>query len=403
MKFYSREKKPKVWSIAIISVSTIVLAMVMWLIGGNAWGGHIGTVIDIALVTIAVILFVAFRRQLEYDPYSYNTIYYIGFALLVCSMILTNIWLTVMMYRSSVDYQIQNIPYVIANAAQNYMLYTSPFILIFSIALCISNVSLILHEGFRGVNLLGIILSLLLIGGALLLWRINYFASGSMLEVMIHDIWANLLAAVYIYYECMLVGTMIAGAVAARHEPQQDKSHIIILGCAIRSDGTPTPLLRGRIDRALNFARRQKEKTGKDVYFVTSGGQGPNEVVSESACMKQYLMEQGVPEAQIIEEDQSTSTFENMKFSKEKIQAQGEEGKIAFSTTQYHVFRSGIISSGLDMKAVGMGAKTKWYFWPNAAVREFISLLTQHRVKQIVIFTVMAAIIIAMTILNYQY
>ena len=403
MKFYSREKQPKVWSIAIIAVSTIVIGMVMWLIGGDAWGGHISLLIDIALVAIAVILFIAFRKQLEYDPYSYNTIYYIGFALLVCSMILTNVWLTVMMYRSGVEYQIQNIPYVIANAAQNYMLYTSPLILIFSIALCISNISLILHEGFRGVNLLGIILSLLLIGGALLLWRINYYTSGSLLEVMIHDIWANLLAAVYIYYECMLVGTMIAGAVAARHEPQPDKSHIIILGCAIRSDGTPTPLLRGRIDRALDFARRQKEKTGKDVYFVPSGGQGPNEVVSESACMKQYLMEQGVPEAQIIEENQSTTTFENMKFSKEKIQAQGEESKIAFSTTQYHVFRSGIISSGLDMKAVGMGAKTKWYFWPNAAVREFVSLLTQHRIKQIVIFAVMAAIIVAMTILNYQY
>ena len=114
MKFYSREKQPKVWSIAIIAVSTIVIGMVMWLIGGDAWGGHISLLIDIALVAIAVILFIAFRKQLEYDPYSYNTIYYIGFALLVCSMILTNVWLTVMMYRSGVEYQIQNIHLIVA-------------------------------------------------------------------------------------------------------------------------------------------------------------------------------------------------------------------------------------------------------------------------------------------------
>ena len=34
------------------------------------------------------------------------------------------------------------------------------------------------------------------------------------------------------------------------------------------------------------------------------------------------------------------------------------------------------------MQAEGMGAPTKWYFWPNAAVREFVGLLTEHKLKQ---------------------
>jgi hypothetical protein len=34
------------------------------------------------------------------------------------------------------------------------------------------------------------------------------------------------------------------------------------------------------------------------------------------------------------------------------------------------------------MREVGMGAPTRWYFWPNAAVREFVGLLTEHRLKQ---------------------
>ena len=39
-----------------------------------------------------------------------------------------------------------------------------------------------------------------------------------------------------------------------------------------------------------------------------------------------------------------------------------------------------------ELKAEGMGAQTKWYFWPNAAVREFVGLLSKHKYKQILVF-----------------
>ena len=164
MKFFSREKQPKVWSIAVIAAATVVIVAIMLLIGGNAWGGHISVVVDLALAATIIILIRAFYHQLEYDPYSYNTIYYIGFALFIVSMLITNLMLTVMMYRYGDQVQISNIPYVFANSGYNYMFYTSPFLVIFCIALCISNISLLRHEGFRVVNVLGIVLSLLVIG-----------------------------------------------------------------------------------------------------------------------------------------------------------------------------------------------------------------------------------------------
>ena len=200
----------------------------------------------------------------------------------------------------------------------------------------------------------------------------------------------------------MLIGTIIAGALAARYEPEPDKDFIIILGCGLRKDGTPSPLLRGRIDRALDFAKKQKELTGKEVVFVTSGGQGADEIISESASMKNYLISQGVDDSRIIEEDRSTSTYENMRFSKEKIAEENKKGKIAFSTTNYHVFRSGLFARRVKMRAVGMGAKTKWYFWPNAAVREFVGLITSHRVKQAAILGGMIAFFIVLTLVTYQ-
>ena len=138
------------------------------------------------------------------------------------------------------------------------------------------------------------------------------------------------------------------------------------------------------------------------MIFVTSGGQGADEVISESASMKRYLLQQGVPEERIIEEDRSTDTYENMKFSKEKIWAVNPNGKIAFSTTNYHVFRGGLYARRVKMRAVGMGSDTKWYFWPNASVREFVGLLTEHRGKQALIFGGMIVLYTVLTLLVYR-
>ncbi len=121
--------------------------------------------------------------------------------------------------------------------------------------------------------------------------------------------------------------------------------------------------------------------------------------------MARYLLERGVDEDCIIREDRSTSTLENMEFSKALIEERvGEdalasgEAKVAFSTTNYHVFRSGIWARRVSLRAQGMGARTKWYFWPNAAVREFAGLLTAHRGKQAMII---GAMLVASTLLTF--
>ena len=118
--------------------------------------------------------------------------------------------------------------------------------------------------------------------------------------------------------------------------------------------------------------------------------------------MGRYLAEQGVPAERMLLEDRSTDTAENMAFSKERILAVNPEGKIAFSTTNYHVFRSGLKARRVKMRALGMGCRSKWYFWPNAAVREFVGLLTQHRVKQGLILLGLLVSFAVLTVLNYQ-
>ena len=402
MRFDTRDKKPKLYHILLLSVLTAALLGVLNLPDGAEHMLTSFLVLDVYFLAVWILLLDAFFKQLQYNPYSYNTIFYIGFALFLLSVLVTHVMITVQLLRFPEEYRVGEVFNWMTNSASTFMILSLPFILIFSAALCISNISLIRHEGRRFVNILGIILSLLLVGGVAVLMRFNFYASGSQQEVMIHDLIANTFAAVYLYFECMLIGVIIANVIVVHYEPEKDKDFLIILGCGLRKDGTPTPLLRGRIDRALSFYRQQKTETGKELIFVTSGGQGPNEVISESASMKRYLIEQGIPAEQIVEEDRSTDTFENMKFSREKIRAINPNGKVAFATTNYHVFRSGLFARRVKMRAVGMGAKTRWYFWPNAAVREFVGLLTEHRGKQALILGGMIALYVALTLWVYR-
>ena len=126
----------------------------------------------------------------------------------------------------------------------------------------------------------------------------------------------------------------------------------MILGCQIGRDGKPLPLLRGRIDRALAFYHKQLEQTGKQACFIPSGGKGKDEVISEAECMKNYLVAQGIDESLIYPEAQSATTLQNMIFSKKIANAHKGNANVLFSTTNYHIFRSGMFVAKAGMKEI---------------------------------------------------
>ncbi len=104
-------------------------------------------------------------------------------------------------------------------------------------------------------------------------------------------------------------------------------------------------------------------------------------------------------------ETESATTLENMLFSKKIADSVKPNANILFSTTKYHVFRSAILSAKAGLRADGIGAKTKWYFWPNAQMREFIGLLAcEWRVN--IVFILLTVIVSALmantsTIVNF--
>lgn len=339
---------------------------------GNFSNCRFHLLVNVVFLTLfAVICLLDLLHYRKKMRYSYEMMYIGGLLIwLICTVLFQ--WYAYLHF----EYVLFDYYANLQKSAYQFMLYTAPPVWVFCIALSISNISLIRHEGYRPVNALGILISVLLMIGSLIGFLADRFVFGTTAEqIRLIDISRSVYCSVYSLFACLLAGAVIGGSLAAKHTPPMDCDYIIILGCMIRKDGSLTPLLRGRVDRALEHAKKQEQLTGKKTVFVPSGGQGRSEVMAEGAAMKQYLLAQGVDEARILVEDKSTNTAENMLFSKALIEAQTADAKIAFSTTNYHVFRSGIIATQKDFCPEGMGSKTKWYFWPNAFIREFLGMV----------------------------
>jgi uncharacterized SAM-binding protein YcdF (DUF218 family) len=171
--------------------------------------------------------------------------------------------------------------------------------------------------------------------------------------------------------------------------------YIIIHGAGLDGD-RPSPLLRGRVDKAVELWQRQQ----RHGVLVASGGQGGDEVVSEAAAMRKYLIEEcHVPEGSILMEDRSTTTMENLAFSKKIMDARSGSGprayRAALVTSDYHVFRASEYAHKLGLNADGVGSSTKGYYWPAAFIREFIAVSRSHLGPYIVIAILWLLLILA--------
>lgn len=362
--------------------------------GTGNFTGDTAVVISITLfwLLISAIMLWHFFQAKGAAFYDYSTIYYAGFSLFALATGLVMLSVTVSRLAHPESYSMYSAYAAVSGASVRYMMLTTPVILFFAAAVAVSNIALLRHERPRPQNILGLLLSILLLigeGTGWYLFTLNIM--GSDWQGRLSNALQNTYATLFIYCQCMLTGAVICGIKAARHIPAADKDFIIILGCWFRPDGTLPPLLRGRADQALSFWRSQREKTGKEARFVPSGGQGRNEPMPEANAIRNYLLSRDVEDRLILPETGSVNTLQNMEFSREIIQNTDPKGKIIFSTSSYHVFRSGLLAKEAGLSAEGIGCRTKWWFWPNAFVRETAGLL-QKRWKQEVLFLIVLVV-----------
>ncbi len=342
-----------------------------------------------------ILVFRAFRRAKGPDFYAYSTIYTAGFSLFLLLIGLSLLTATIRYLIDPAFFNMYSVFNRLISASYQFMFVTFPLILVFAAAMTVSNIALLQHERRRPQNVLGILISLLLVMIPVIGWFLfERDFMGSEMQYRIIRTIESVYCTIFVYFECMLIGSIICGLHSARHIPEGPCDYILILGCGFRKDGTLPPLLRGRVDRAISFWKQQQEQYGNHPILVPSGGQGRNEVMAEAEAMRRYLLSQNVPEESILPEDRSANTYQNMAFSKKLIEEQdsGKEARVIFSTTNYHVFRSGVWASLADLKAEGIGSSTKWWFWPNAFMRECVGLLVNRWKQELLLLLIMIAI-----------
>ena len=137
----------------------------------------------------------------------------------------------------------------------------------------------------------------------------------------------------------MTFGALFGAVLCGSHDHiRGDPQVMVILGCQVKPWG-PSVLLQDRLDKALDYLEDHP-----DLTIVVSGGQGPDEPVSEAQCMYDYLTEHCVDEAQILLEDQSHNTVENLRYTVDLLAEAG------YDTTADMV----VVSNGFHLTRVRM-------------------------------------------------
>ena len=342
-------------------------------------------ILGLAVTVMVIVLANNFKKSL----YMYSNI-----VLLAC--ILFGLGFLGYVISDIIKCEIEGIQITAAHRLDVFMdfpaVFTSFALFVFGVVavlLCISNIALIRHEGLRPKNVLGIVISAVYIGGTVAVQLLDKYMN-------LHKSIIVFFLLLICYMECFLLATGILGWFAAVQKPKYDKDFIIIPGCAISKKGGLLPLLKGRTNRAIRYAWDQEIASGRPVKYVPSGGQGPDEVMSEGSAMELYLLSHGAEVDEVYPEKKSSSTYENFKFSKAVIDSINPNANIAFATTNYHMLRCGLLAYSLGMKDIeGISSKTKWYFWPNGFVREFIAILAMNK-KVHIIAAVCCAVICLM-------
>lgn len=155
---------------------------------------------------------------------------------------------------------------------------------------------------------------------------------------------------------------------------KEDFDVILVLGAGIFTDQV-TPMLAKRLNKAIAL-----HHLNPNARLIVSGGQGPDEPISEALAMKNYLIKCGVSSSSILMESQSSSTYENFLYSKSFINTSFENvPSILCVTSQFHILRALRFAQKLNIKIIGLGSSTPYHFLDKALLRDFLALIYQYK------------------------
>jgi uncharacterized SAM-binding protein YcdF (DUF218 family) len=144
--------------------------------------------------------------------------------------------------------------------------------------------------------------------------------------------WLRLLVLAGVSVVAFLASTAVQVVHTASLEEIHPADAIVVFGAAEYS-GRPSPVLRARLDHALDVFHR-----GVAPVVITTGGAAADPTFSEGGVGRDYLMRHGVPERSLIAETQGHDTAESAVRVGVIMRANGLHSCVAVSDA-YHVFR----------------------------------------------------------------
>lgn len=147
----------------------------------------------------------------------------------------------------------------------------------------------------------------------------------------------------------------------ANYKTNEGAETVIVLGCKVNGS-TPSKYLNDRCKKAAEYLKKNPEAVA-----ILSGGQGSDEDISRAQCMENVLVKLGIEKSRLYKEDKSTSTSENIAFSKVVIEENGLSKSVLIVTNEFHEYRAKLIcdKNGLD-------------FHSSCSQSAFYTLITYH-------------------------
>ncbi|MED3792536.1 YdcF family protein [Niallia alba] len=131
-------------------------------------------------------------------------------------------------------------------------------------------------------------------------------------------------------------------------KPPKNVSYIIVLGAKVNGDQLSKALLY-RAETAFDYWEKNQSST-----IIVTGGKGNGEEMTEAAALLNFFIEQGVPKERILVEDKSTSTYENLQYTKTLFSI----NEAVIVSNDFHLFRALEIAKELKITAYPLAAKT---------------------------------------------
>jgi len=172
----------------------------------------------------------------------------------------------------------------------------------------------------------------------------------------------------------MLISFIIVQALIVmdgRYKPIGEVDYVIVLGARLYGD-IPSPSLTERLKAATVYLKENEE-----VKVIVSGGQGIDEDIPEAHAMKKYLLDNHINSDRIIQEDRSTTTFENLSMSLDKVKKTDSRENLRFLivTNKYHIFRSKFLAKRLGIIPEGLPAKIPPTVIIQSYIREYFAVV----------------------------